>query len=113
MSGKEWVSDVRTNVLARDTETGELVLVTNGICIFNHTKSEYFRASHADNGGLCCYTPHEGLVFEMDGKTVKGWGMADITARKLEKAPDDLDASVKRQMHAILDADKKKRKRRV
>lgn len=100
---KEWVGDIQTNDFARDTKTGEPVLVTNGLCVLLHTNQEHFRAAHVLNDGYCCYTPYEGLVFKMDGDKVKGWSMKDITGRTLQKLDGKEAESIRKQMDAILE----------
>lgn len=100
---KEWTGDLKTNSIARDTATNEFVLITNGICIFSHRNEDLplHKAAHATNGGHCCYTPYEGLVFqtEGDGEQVKvvTWSMKVITGRPLAPVSVGESESILRQ----------------
>jgi hypothetical protein len=99
---KMWQGGVVTNDVGVDEDTGEFVLVTNGICVLPHTTAD-FKAGHETNGGHCCYKPYEGLVFETVAGAVKGWGIQEIASRRLVPAPADTAASIKTQMAEIME----------
>lgn len=77
----KWVSDVKINELGVDEDTGEYVLVTNGVC--GHCVEAEAKPHPA---GGCRFVPFEGLVFEKDGDLLKSWSMKFIVTRRLRKA---------------------------
>lgn len=87
---------LKINDVAVDTNTGELVLVTNGI------------------GGDADYKPCEGLVFVMEGQKMVTWGMQNIEARTFRKATDEERNNLMPQFEArceeIRKGDRKRKK---
>lgn len=84
------------------------VVVTNCKCALPHETQEEYNASHA-NG--CEMRPYEGLVVtaRLDG-TVVTWTMQDITGMELVRVTPEVAASVKDQIAARLEEDRKKDK---
>jgi hypothetical protein len=83
-----FLGGLKINDVIRDVKTGELVLLTNGICSLAHNTPAAYGLAHTDG---CRYVPSEGLVFVGPADKLETWGMKDIQGREFVKA-DDADA---------------------
>lgn len=87
MSDRYTDPNIHTNDVLRDVNTGEFVLLTNGICSLNHANPEGYREAHTDG---CRFVPYEGYVFVGPVGNLRTWSMVDVRGRTLEKAvPSD------------------------
>lgn len=90
----------------RDVNSGEFVLLTNGICCLDHSTPISYRACHVDG---CRYVPSEGLVFE----GLVTWGTQDIRGRRFEKAGEEDARKVKEFYDRRIEEIYQERRRRV
>jgi hypothetical protein len=107
---KEWIDNVKMNDVTRDANTNEFILVTNGICIYDHSDTTAFKEGHKVNDGHCCYEPWEGIVFQTEDMTVKGWSMLEIKGRKLQPVDPATAKSIMDQMTQIMEDNRRKEK---
>jgi len=85
-------------------DTGRHVLVINCRCTLPHADSASYQAAHDDG---CLMKPSEGIVFEMEGDRVTGWGCHNIFDLSLTKVPPEKAADIKRQMEERLEKDRR------
>lgn len=99
---------LRVNEVGVD-EQGRHVLVINCQCTLPHANVAIYTATH-DHG--CLMRASEGIVFEMDGDRVTGWGCQNIFDRVLTAVPADKAADILRQMGERLERDRRDRRHR-
>lgn len=99
---------LRCNEVGYDKTTDKYVVVTNCKCALPHETTEAYNAAHADG---CEMHPFEGLVVTAhpDG-TVVTWTMQDVTGWSLFAVSPEVAASVKDQIQAILEVQRKAEK---
>lgn len=76
-----------------DSQAKELVLVTNGACILDHSSPESFQRSH--NGCECQYAPSESIALRpiiSDGKVSLAWTYRAVNPCYLENVSNEAEA---------------------
>lgn len=99
---------LRCGEVGYDKMTDKYVVVTNCMCVLPHATTEVYNAAHADG---CEMHPCEGLVVtaKLDG-TVVTWTMLNVTGWSLFAVSPEVAASIKDQIQAILEAQRKAEK---
>jgi len=94
--------DHRTNRMVYDKHAKEIVMITNGACVHDHTSRENYGKTHGNNQA-CQFAPSEAIAlraFLDNGKAVIAWTYRAVNPCDLEPINDEKHA--REQFEAVM-----------
>lgn len=96
------------NAVVWDMDAKELVKITNGACVLDHSTPAAFKASHAADMGSCIFEPSEAVALRLShldakGRACFGWAYVSIKGHSLSGSSPDAVETFNKLLEAAND----------